>query len=1053
MTWRIGGIVLALAVGMLIAPSAWAGFSEARFITPADIAGMGGTDFDGGTGNPGGFNGDYLLRNDKVEVVIMGFDSSADFGIPIGPEALATRGVIIDAGTRGDKNDQLSEISHVVNASADNSIFYTPDVFPPSISNGPTSASITIFGIVFFPPFPDGAVIAETTYTVEDGEDWVSIRTTVTNFLPFPVNVFQITDVDILAGGGRLAFQPFPFRGHKPPPLDLSSPAGAFGLFQFLSSAGNNGPDDGPTNNDGSPSGEVSYTIVPVEAKYEGGVTLPNLLQGFGDNEVVGVGNAFTDPGALLGPFQKFIYERNLVIANGNSVEASLTLAEPLIGLGTRAEFSGRVVDSVGDGVPDAHIFFENTVPGFQGPPATFITEFDDDQNGTIDSFVPVDPGDPTPTTHVVTDANGNFSVKLPALADPNVLPSDYTAFVQAPNRGTGNFGPLTVDLASIGDSPNALVDWVVSDTGTLSFTVNDTESGLLTPAKITIVGTPGTDDPDFGSQYLSLRNFPGLSKNGGEDGLDIVRNGNSGNLVETFAGVPALNYSPDADGTGTLELAPGSYIAFATRGLEYSLDAKEFTIGAGQTTHLAFGIRQVVDTTGFVSMDFHVHSVKSFDSSTPTTDRVTSFLAEGVDVIVATDHDYITDYATVIGHLGAGDEIASIIGNELTGNLPVPADPSQGACAGDECFPEGIGHWNAWPLSVIPNARQNGAPHDAFITPGTAIDRMRGMDSLPLGKNPDTATLEDWLPAIQAGEPGTVGELLPPDPEVVMFNHPRAGLAGLVVIGMFNALAGVGYDPNTPIFLPPNVGLFTPSLYNKQIVGPAGTDTDALSFDAIELMNGGDLGGYFAVRDDWCSLLDQDINKTGTAVSDSHRAILESAGFARSYVASSTDLPAAIDEDELTDAVKAMQLTGTSGPFIRFSIKDDFDVDSGLGETVVVTGEKVVLKIRVEAAPWIPVEEVRIYRNCELFETIAVKSSAVLGKVLRFNKSLPRTGIDDDAYFFVEAGVRLDGSGNPESPGLLTTLQTIEPGIVPLGFTNPIFVDRQGDGYTPPGL
>jgi hypothetical protein len=57
--------------------------------------------------------------------------------------------------------------------------------------------------------------------------------------------------------------------------------------------------------------------------------------------------------------------------------------------------------------------------------------------------------------------------------------------------------------------------------------------------------------------------------------------------------------------------------------------------------------------------------------------------------------------------------------------------------------------------------------------------------------------------------------------------------------------------------------------------VGPAGTDTDALSFDAIELMNGGDLGGYFAVRDDWCSLLDQDINKTGTAVSDSHRAIL----------------------------------------------------------------------------------------------------------------------------------------------------------------------------------
>jgi hypothetical protein len=31
--------------------------------------------------------------------------------------------------------------------------------------------------------------------------------------------------------------------------------------------------------------------------------------------------------------------------------------------------------------------------------------------------------------------------------------------------------------------------------------------------------------------------------------------------------------------------------------------------------------------------------------------------------------------------------------------------------------------------------------------------------------------------------------------------------------------------------------------------------------------------------------------------------------------------------------------------------------------------------------------------------------------------------------------------------------VQTIEPGVVPLGFTNPVFVDRDGDGYTPPGL
>jgi len=143
----------------------------------------------------------------------------------------------------------------------------------------------------------------------------------------------------------------------------------------------------------------------------------------------------------------------------------------------------------------------------------------------------------------------------------------------------------------------------------------------------------------------------------------------------------------------------------------------------------------------------------------------------------------------------------------------------------------------------------------------------------------------------------------------------------------------------------------------------------------------------------------------------------------------------------------------GTTGPFIRFSVEDDALTDIGLGETAVATADKVVVKVRVEAAPWIPVEEVRIYRNCELVETLPIQSSKVLGKVLRFNKAIPLSGVDDDSYFHVEAGIRLDGNGDPLSPGLLGTVQTLEPGVEPIAFTNPIFVDRQGDGYTPPGL
>jgi hypothetical protein len=525
---------------------------------------------------------------------------------------------------------------------------------------------------------------------------------------------------------------------------------------------------------------------------------------------------------------------------------------------------------------------------------------------------------------------------------------------------------------------------------------------------------------------------------------------GNSGALSNATGGTPALNFQTDADGAGTLELPPGTYIVYASRGLEYTIDSQSITVVSGGITNVSLSVERVVDTTGYVSADFHIHSGKSFDSSLPLTDRVASFAAEGVEVMVSTDHDYITDYTPIIGDLGLGAELNSIVGNELTGGIPVPTDVTQG---GVVFFPEGIGHWNAWPLSVIPNNRRNGAPPDEFITPGTAIDRLRGMDSLVfLGKTPDTANVVDWLTAIGIGE--ATG-----DEEVVMFNHPRAGFAGTVVIGMFNSLANPGgnpmvggYDPTLPLEAFPNVGLFTPSLYNKLVV-PGGTDTNALSFDAIELMNGGDLGGFLAVHDDWCSLVKQGFHKTATAVSDSHRLVMENAGFGRSFVASSTDDPAAINEDELTANVKDMNLVGTSGPFIRFSVEDDNRVDKQMGDIAVSTGKKVVVKIRVEAAPWIPVEEVRIYRNCELIETHAIKSSKVLGKVLRFNRAVPITGIDDDSFITVEASVKIDDDGDPVTPSLLQTVQTIEPGVVPLGFTNPVFVDRDGNGYVPPGL
>jgi len=1047
-------IVLSLAFvcSLVLAPAAFG--AEARLLTAADLVGMGGSDFKGGAG-------DYLLRNDEVEAVILAVATTPDFGIPIVSETLPGRGVLIDLGTRGDKNDQLGEIVHLVNLGA-NLIFYGSF---GGFSNLGATASVTVSGVVLLEPISTPSaptILATTTYSVTDGNPWVDVTTTVINTNAFPVPVFSIADADVSVGRGRLPFTPFPARGHKPPPLDLSNPFSAIGVFNYVTTAGNNGPADGPTNNDGSASGEVSYTIAPAS------VTTP--LIGIASALVTIAGNTFDlaavaagTPPTIAGSGGNLTYTRKIVVGEGNSVEASLDAALPALYVPTipfdaRGHFTGRVVDAAGSPVAGAHIFFDNTVPGADPALVTGLaTVLDEDQDGTPDAVVPAAGGDPLPVSHALTAADGSFHVKLQAQLSSGaglVLPSIFSARVQAPERGTETLTGLVVSPANIpalGGTTTDLGDIVLDGTGTLAFTVNDLGSGATTAAKLTIVGTGSTDNPDFGSQYLSLRNYAGLSKNSGADGLDPVTEGNSAQLSEVLVGTPALNFHVDADGIGSLELRPGTYLAYASRGLEYGLDAKPFSISAGATTSLSFGIERVVDTSGFVSADFHIHSAKSFDSSVPMSDRVVSFLAEGVEVMVSTDHDYVSDYAPLISSLGVGDEIASVVGDELTGGSPVPADATQG---GIQAFPEGIGHWNAWPLTRFVGNRRNGAPQDEFVTPGTIIDRLRGMDSLAaLGKTPDTATVVDWLTAIGIGNATN-------DDEVVMLNHPRAGFAGLVVIGMFNGLANPGgdptaggYDPTQPITAFPNSLLGIPSLYNAVVVGPGGTSTTALSFDALEVMNGSGVGAFDRVRADWCSLLRQDIRKTGTAVSDSHRLILENAGWARSFVASSSDEPAGVDEDELTANLKAMQLVGTTGPFVRFAIADDADQDVGLGGTAVATGDVVVVKVRVEAAPWIPVEEVRVYRNCELVATHAVQASKVLGKVLRFNQALPLAGIDADSFLHVEAGIRLDAFGDPLAPHLLGTVQTVVPGVEPFAFTNPIFVDRDANGYTPPGL
>jgi len=116
------------------------------------------------------------------------------------------------------------------------------------------------------------------------------------------------------------------------------------------------------------------------------------------------------------------------------------------------------------------------------------------------------------------------------------------------------------------------------------------------------------------------------------------------------------------------------------TRGVEYSLFRQLLTLSEGESRELNVELHHVVDTRGVLSGDFHVHSNPGPDSTVNYRERVTNMLAEGVDVIVATDHSFVSDYWPTIRTMGVEGWIATIAGQEITtfatghfGPFPLP--------------------------------------------------------------------------------------------------------------------------------------------------------------------------------------------------------------------------------------------------------------------------------------------------------------------------------------------------------------------------------------------
>ena len=145
------------------------------------------------------------------------------------------------------------------------------------------------------------------------------------------------------------------------------------------------------------------------------------------------------------------------------------------------------------------------------------------------------------------------------------------------------------------------------------------------------------------------------------------------------------------AIGPSARPLPPGSYVVEVSHGMECDVYEASVTLAAGDARTLTMPIDRAIDTSGWVSTDFHLHSDLSTDSLHHVEEALRVIAAEGLDVVASTDHDYLTDYDAVALRAGVADRLLVITGDEVSSTV--------------------IGHIGGYPLSREVSLAGAGAP------------------------------------------------------------------------------------------------------------------------------------------------------------------------------------------------------------------------------------------------------------------------------------------------------------------------------------------------------
>jgi hypothetical protein len=959
--------------------------------------------------------GDFLLENDRIRLAVLGARAS------MGPHT--SGGTILDADLQrsdpayrqGHGLDQLAEVFATVNLNTafaqqeGGEVVITADGSDGGAAvvcvSGAAEPFLSLLGglwlLVGAPDFQ-----MRTEYILEPGAPALKMRTWAV----------MSSDPGAAACDLALSGEPAPTSQTELDILDLALETGvAFGDFYLQG-----GSTDVFTPHVGFDESSFVFGLqevgvntfdqpIPVDfvAGTADGVSYALAVDGgklfvpmFTSSQTIAFGAGIAGDPELSGRFPEgaaYYYDRWFAVGQGDVGSALDALLEAT-GTSTGRVDGFVVEEGTGTPVSDAHVFVY-----------------------AVGATAPSTGGTAGPYSEWTTDVgrdpkpDGSFGGTLP--------PGDYELLVHQQGRPDGPRVPVTV-------TAGGSVDLVLSAPrpGQVSVRIVD-ETGRQVPAKLTIYSEDGDSPRDsvLGDGYV--------------------------------AGDPAA-VAFVATGEGNLSLPPGTYRAFASRGLEYELgESAAFTVRRDGSTSLELQVLRTVDTSGWVAADFHVHSSPSHDSGVSYADRIATMVCEGVEFFATTDHDSISDVDPVIEALGLEDWVSATPGLEVT-TLEV-------------------GHFLGFPMAVDPLADAGGALDWTGLEPGELVDGLRDL-----------------------AHPGI-------DP-VVFVGHPRDG-----ILGYFDQY---GLDPyaGTPGIGAGNSGTLSVDPGFLAIVNPLlAADAFTTDFDAIELLNGkrwdflrtptqAELDAYaaddsavsaydIAARtleeqaalsdgtytlgygrngqiDDWFTLLNLGFRYTALGNSDTHDKTGVEAGCPRNYVAAATDEPGFLSDTDIATAVREGRVVATYGPFVRFTIDGE---PNGPGSTVTGEGPHQA-DIEVQSPSWFDVERVELYANGTLVEEWEIESPN--DDVVNLSTSVELSPLEDTWYVVIAMGsgslapaftpveippielqdVVTDAlSGVSAVSTLLTAAAPIPQThpVHPFALTNPIWIDLAGDGFDAPGL